>query len=283
MILVTGATGNVGKELVPQLLEAGERVRVFVRDRGKVADLDKSIEVVQGDLDRPDTIAAAVDGMSSIYLIASRTRQVEDILRTARQAGVRKIVKQSTIEAGAVPPLGPGKWHREQELLIEGSGLAWTHLRPTMMMVNTAAWWAESIRKQGCVWFPGGGGRVSPVAPGDIAAVAVAVLSQPSHEGRAYDVTGPALLTVYEMVSILSRVLGKPIQYQDVPETVAAEWMGKAGLPAYVQAGLVETLGALRRSQYAYVADTVERLTGRRGQSYEAWCREHVDLFETSL
>src|SRR6266511_3878694 len=248
MILVTGATGNVGTHLVSRLLAAGQQVRVLVRDPAKVEHLGPDVERAQGDLDQADTLPPAMAGVRVVYLI-SDTSQVENVVAAAKEAGVAHIVRQSTIEAGATPPLGPGRWPREAELLIERSGLAWTHLRPTMMMVNTIQWWAGSIAAQGTVFFPGGDGRVSPVDPRDIAAVASAVLTQPAHAGHAYDVTGPQLLTIGEMVPTLA-------------------------------AALVETLGGLRSNRFAYVADTVERRTGHAGRTYEAWCREHVGAFE---
>ncbi len=278
MILVTGATGNVGRELVPQLLAAGEEVRVLVRGLRRAVHLDDRAERAVGDLDRPETLEPAMVGVRALYLIAS-SRQVANAVAVARVSGVSHVVRQSTIEAGAVPPLGPGRWHREDEVLIESSGIAWTHLRPTMMMVNTIAWWAESICGEGAVFFPGGDGRVSPVDPRDVAAVGRAVLTQRGHEGRAYEVTGPELLTIGRMVEVLSRVLGKPLRYVDIPERAAGVWMAKRGVPLRLVDALVETLGALRSSRFAYVADTVERLTGREGRSFEAWCRENVAAF----
>ncbi len=278
MILVTGATGNVGRELVPQLLEAGEEVRVLVRGLRSAVHLDDRAERAVGDLDRPETLEPAMVGVRALYLIAS-SRQVANAVAVARVSGVSHVVRQSTIEAGAVPPLGPGRWHREDEVLIESSGIAWTHLRPTMMMVNTIAWWAESICGEGAVFFPGGDGRVSPVDPRDVAAVGRAVLTQRGHEGRAYEVTGPELLTIGGMVEVLSRVLGKPLRYVDIPERAAGVWMAKRGVPLRLVDALVETLGAVRTSRFAYVADTVERLTGREGRSFEAWCRENVAAF----
>jgi uncharacterized protein YbjT (DUF2867 family) len=124
-------------------------------------------------------------------------------------------------------------------------------------------------------------GRVSPVDPRDIARVACTVLTQTGHEGRAYDVTGPELLTVAEMVQILSRVLGKPIRYVEVPETTAGRWMAEAGMPPTLVAALVETLGCIRTNRFAYVADTLERLTGHHGRTYEQWCQQHVVAFDT--
>jgi uncharacterized protein YbjT (DUF2867 family) len=129
MILVSGATGNVGGELVPQLLAAGQKVRVLTRDHGKAAHLGTQVETVAGDLDKPQTLASALDGVRAVYLVA-RSDQVATMVTAARQAGVQHIVRQSTMEAGFDPPLGPGRWHRTAELTIERSGLAWTHLRP---------------------------------------------------------------------------------------------------------------------------------------------------------
>lgn len=279
MILVTGATGNVGKELVPHLLEAGQEVRVLVRDVRKAAGFDARVDRAIGDLDDRETLHPAMKGIRAVYLIAFEARQIENVIAAARSNGVTQLVRQSTIEAGVIPPIGPGRWHREQEVLIEKSGIAWTHVRPTMLMVNTVGWWADSIRGQGAVFFPGADGRVSPVDPRDVAAVARGVLTRCGHGGRAYDVTGPELVSVAEMVDVLSQVLGRPLRYIDVPEEAAADRMTREGLPPFLVAGLVETLCALRSSRFAYVANTVEQLTGRKGRTYEAWCRENVERF----
>ncbi len=281
MILVTGATGNVGKELVGQLVEVNPKVRVLVRDPKKAAHLGARVDVAVGDLNDPNTLRPAMDDVEAVYIIAFYTPQVRNVVDAAKQAGVKRLVRQSAIEAGAVPPLGPGKWHREQEEVLEHSGLAWTHLRPTLMMVNTLQWWAWSIQTQRAVFFPGGEGKVSPVDPRDIAAVARAVLtSAGAHDGRAYDVTGPELLTIGEMVGVLSRVLGgDPIRYVDVPESAAVDGWKKAGMSPELGSAMVETLGALRSSRFAHVAETVERLTGRKPRTFDAWCREHAGAF----
>jgi (4-alkanoyl-5-oxo-2,5-dihydrofuran-3-yl)methyl phosphate reductase len=279
MILVSGATGNVGGELVPQLLAAGQKVRVLTRDHGKAAHLGTQVETVAGDMDKPQTLASALDGVRAVYLVA-RSDQVATMVTAARQAGVQHIVRQSTMEAGFDPPVGPGRWHRAAELATERSGLAWTHLRPTMMMVNTSDWWAPGIRTSRTVRFPGGLGRISPVDPRDIAATACAVLTQPGHHGRAYDVTGPQLLTIGEMVAILSRVLGQDIRYIDVPETEAGAWMAQSGAPPTVVAALLETLAGIRANKFAHIADTVARLTGHPGHTYQTWCQEHADAFQ---
>jgi len=278
MILVTGATGNVGMHLVQMLIEQGAQVRVLLRDERKVADLGDRVERVIGDLGKPDTLVPAMRGVECLYLVTPDTQQLTNAVEAAKRAGVRHVVKQSTIEADR--SLGPGKWHRQQEKLIEDSGMQWTFLRPTMMMVNTIEWWAETTKSQRAVYFPGGKGRVSPVDEQDVARVACAVLTQPGHEGQIYQLTGPEVLSISEMVQVLAQVLGKPIRYVQIPMLLGALWMLRSGLPLYVVRGLVETFGALRRNEYAYVSDAVERIGDGPARTFEAWSQSHLTAFQ---
>ncbi len=277
MILVTGATGNVGRELVHRLTERGAPVRILVRDERKAGDIDPKVERAVGDLDRPEKLTPAMQGIDCVYIVTPVTTQVTHLVQAARQAGVQQVVKQSTIEAGR--SLGPGKWHREQEIMIEEAGFAWTFLRPTMMMVNTIEWWAATVRQQNAVYFPAGNGRVSPVDAGDIAAMACSVLSQPGHEGRIYELTGPEVLSIREMVQTLAYALGRPIRFVNIPVLIASMWMRRSGLSTELVGGLIETLGALRRNEYAYTTDAIERVTGCKPRSYSEWCIDHVASF----
>ncbi|HEX9742300.1 MAG TPA: hypothetical protein VGA17_05865 [Nitrospiraceae bacterium] len=149
-----------------------------------------------------------------------------------------------------------------------------------MMMVNTIEWWSATIKSQNAVYFPGGKGKVPPVDPRDVAAVACNVLTSEGHEGQIYELTGPEALTIGEMVHILEKVLDKRIRYVNVPTFLAAIWMRRFGLPGDVVNGLIETLGALRRSEYAYITDAVERVGGSRPRSFESWCQDHIAAFQ---
>ncbi len=282
MILVTGATGTVGSELVQQLLGKDQTVRVFTRNASKVAYLGSHVEYAIGDLSQPETLAAALKGVERIFLVTTTTQQDINVIDAAKRVGVRQIVKLSTIEAGHEPMIGHGKHHREREDLIRASGLAWTFLRPTMFM-STALDWADGIKREASVSYPGGDGQLSPVDPYDIAAVAAVALTGDGHEGQGYALTGPELLSVGDMVQIIARQLGKPIRYIDMPDEAAGEMMRKAGLPDYVVAGLIEAFAAVRAGRFAYVTDTVEQVTGRKSRRFETWCQEHLAAFQQTV
>ncbi len=196
-----------------------------------------------------------------------------------RRTGVRHIVKLSTIEAGREPMIGHGKFHREREELIRASGLAWTFLRPTMFM-STALDWADTIKHQDRVIFPGGEGQVGAVDPWDIAAVAAAALTAEGHESQEYALTGPELLSMGEMTRIIGQQLGRPIQYLDMPDAAAGEMLRKAGLPEYVVEGLVGAFAALRTGWAAYLTETVEQVTGCKPRRFEVWCQAHLTAFQ---
>jgi uncharacterized protein YbjT (DUF2867 family) len=278
MILITGATGHIGKELVPLLLQSGQMLRVLVRDERKVAQLDPFIERTVGDLNDPAALVSAVHGVQGIFLVTFETRQDVQVLEAAKQARVQRIVKLSTLEASH-PAIQVGKWHAEREELIRASGLDWTFLRPGMFMTNTIEWWADSIKAQGAVYFPGGKGRVAPVDPRDVAAVAALALTQPGHHGQAYELTGPALMTTGEMVQIIGGVLGKPVRYTDIPPLAARLWMLNSGMDKALVNALMEMLTALRKNQGAICTETFKQVTGRAPRTFEAWCRDHIGAF----
>jgi uncharacterized protein YbjT (DUF2867 family) len=280
MLLITGATGNIGRELIPLLLESGQPVRVFVRDERKVAHLDTCVERALGDLDKPETLLPAVQGVEQIFLVTYETRQDINVIEAAKRAGVKHVVKVSTLEA-TEHKVQVGKWHYEREELIRTSGLDWTFLRPGMFMSNSIDWWAESIRGQNSVFFPGGKkGKVAPVDPRDVAKVAAAALIQPGHGGQAYELTGSELFTIGEMVQVISRVLGKPIQYVDIPPIAAKLFMLKTGMDKTLVNALMEMLKSLRKNEGAIITDTVQRVTGQAPHTFEAWCREHTQAFQ---
>jgi (4-alkanoyl-5-oxo-2,5-dihydrofuran-3-yl)methyl phosphate reductase len=283
MILVTGATGNIGKELVAQLLAGkGQPLRVVSRDERKLLNLDPDVERLIGDLRERSTVERAVRGVDRLFLVWSLVDESHEadrmLIDEAQRAGVRHVVAISSLATSLAADRGIGALHREKERFIESSGMSWTFLRPGAFMSN-ALQWIGTIKSQGKVFSPTGDGQTAPISPYDIAAVAAVALTAPGHEFQIYELTGSELLSAHEQVKILARVLGKPIECVDVPSSIAAEGMRKAGLPAFVVDSLAEFWEDARRGGRVIKTDTVKRLTGREPQNFETWCREHRATF----
>jgi uncharacterized protein YbjT (DUF2867 family) len=282
MILVIGATGNVGSEIVRQLVDAGEKVRAFVRDEATAARrLPAGVELAPGDLGRPETVNAALRGIDRLYLLPPMVPMLQQLeasaIEAAKRAGVRHVVKQSNIGAPEESTTLQ-RWHRAGEKLLESSAVAWTFVRPTGFMSN-AFGWAGSIKQQQAVYWPGGSGQLSVVDPRDIAAVAVRALLDSGHEGKAYDVTGPAALSTGEQVSILAEAIGKPLRYIDVPEEAARQSMRGLGMPEPIVEALLEFMRLVRTGDAAHVSDDVKQVTGRPARTFADWARENAAAF----
>lgn len=278
MILVTGATGNIGKELVPQLLAKGEKVRVVTRDAAKVAHLGGKIDVLVGDLKNSDTAKRAVAGADAVFLvgiIADTTQSADrQLIAESARAGVKRIAKISARSNGR----GIGQVHFEQEELIRKSGVPWTFLRCGMFMSNTLGW-AATVKAQGTVYSPFGDGKMAMIAPKDIAAVATLALTGPGHQDQIYDLFGDTLLTVAEQVAILSRVLGKPIKLVDITPQAAGERLRATGASDMLVEGLTALWTMVRNNEAQFRNDEVRRLTGQPPQDFESFCRDHKAAF----
>jgi uncharacterized protein YbjT (DUF2867 family) len=280
MILVTGATGNIGGEVARILHERGLKTRVLVRDPQRAAGLPAGIERVTGDLGRPETLAPALEGVGRVFLMEAShgSEHTAAMATAAARAGVRHIVDLSSMGVTFQPMPVMGRWHAAREDILTASGLDVTFLRPSTLMSN-ALWWLPSIRARGVVADPVGPGRLSSVDPADVAAVAAAALTEDRHAGQAYVLTGRELLTVREQVGILSGVLGREIGYAEQTPQEAAQARLEQGAPR----GLVEASRELnelfRADRIAFLTGEVERLTGRAPRTFENWCERNAALF----
>ncbi|WSK66808.1 NmrA family NAD(P)-binding protein [Streptomyces sp. NBC_01276] len=273
-ILVTGATGTIGRHIVSSLDEAGRRVRALVRDPAGAA-LPEGVEVVRGDLSSPGTLEAALRDVESVYLmwpgIAVDPRVVEVIARHAE-----RVVYLSTDVADLADGEPATSYHQEIERLIRKSGLSWTFLRAIDFATNTLGW-ADQVR-QGVVRWPYGQASRSLIHERDIADVAVRVLTSPGHDGARYVITGPESITHAEQVRIIGEAVGRQVRWEDLPVEVARRQLTAAwGNAAFVDARL-RAWGSFVESPER-VTDTVERVLGKPARTFRSWTEEHADDF----
>ncbi|WP_170229067.1 SDR family oxidoreductase [Polyangium fumosum] len=282
MILVIGATGNVGGAVLAQLIEAGQKVRVLVRDPAKLGELGGKVEVVKGDLTKPETLDAAFAGVDKVFVVFAGddlATLAGNAMDAAKKAGVKHIVMLSS--STVVEPYATllGQWHIEAEAKIKASGLAWTILQPGAFASNTLHW-VGSIKSQGVVFQPTGDGKSAPIDPHDIAAVAVKVLTSPGHEGKSYVLTGPEALSAAEEVAKIGAVLGRPLRFVDVPEAAAREGMVKAGLPEVFIRAVLEAHAMVKAGHGARITQTVEEILGRKARTFDDWLKSHGKAFQ---
>jgi uncharacterized protein YbjT (DUF2867 family) len=282
-ILITGGTGTVGSVLLEKLAATDAKVRALVRSQGKAERIKASgIEAVIGDLGKPETLPAALNGVEKVFLLTSPTeRQAElerNVIAAAKNAGVSHIVKLSAIGAGPdAPPLIRDHYLIEQE--IERAGIPHTHLRPNGFMQNILMT-APTIKEKGLFYGPLGEAKVSYVDARDIAAVAAAVLTGDGHQGKAYEITGPQSLSNKEVAQEFSSVLGKDVQYIDLPLEAMRSSMLGSGLSAWLTDRLIGLYEFYRDGRAAAVSHVVREVTGQEPITFRQFVREHVEAFE---
>ncbi len=279
MYLVTGATGNVGSELVDQLLASGQRVRVFVRDRRKVAHWGDRIEIAMGDFNDAQSFGRAIAGTEAAFLVngGKDLKTFQQLIDVAQREPLPRIVFLSSLLA-SLPGFQIGKMHQEKEDAIRQAGIRGHFLRAGGFMSN-AREWAGSIKTDGVVYNPMGTGKSAPIAPEDIAAVASKILVSPDGTEEILELTGEELLSAPEQVEILSKALGKPIRCVDVPVEAAIEGMKRNGLPAQLATAVGESIAAVRDGRVEHQTNTVERITGRAPMSFAQWAKRHAGEF----
>jgi uncharacterized protein YbjT (DUF2867 family) len=281
LILVTGATGTTGRELVRMLRDAGSRVRAFVRDaeRGRLV-LGDGVDLAVGDFDDADALRAAVEGVGRVYVLTPPHPQQAEweraVVFAARDAGVGHVVKHSLLGAADDSPMQAARQHRASEREVEASGLAFTILRPNFFHQT----FAGGMVVQGSMFTAAGDGRVSFVDARDVAAAAVTVLTgDDGHEGRTYVLTGPQSLTFAEAAAVIGEETGRAVQHVDVPAEQLAAGMAQAGVPEWLARDVAALQTVYAGGGGDAVTDDVRTLTGRDPRSLRDFVREHADSF----
>jgi len=286
LILITGASGNVGAELAKVLTARGVPFRAMVRSpesARKIAALADA-EVVAGDFDDPATVARAVTGVDRAFLLTPSSEQAEaqqtDFVSMARGEGVGQIVKLSQLAADAGSPVRFLRYHAAVEQAIRASGMAYTFLRPNLFMQGLLGFRA-SIVADGRFFAAAGDARISAVDVRDIAAVAAAALTEDGHEGRTYDVTGPESLTHAEMAERLSDALGRRVEFVNVSPEAMREALIGFGFPTWQADGLIEDYAHYRRGEAAAVASGVQDATGKAPRTFAEFARDYAPAFSS--
>ncbi len=283
MILITGATGSNGSEVVKQLAAAGVPCRAMVRNPDKAAAVRlPGVEIVRGDLADPASLDAALRGVNHALLVSTfDPQQVAlqgNFIQAAQRAQVEHVVKISGLGANPNSKIAVGRWHGQSEKQLEESGLGWTMLQPSFFMQNMLGF-ADAIRKQGAFSCPAGDGKMGMVDVRDIAAVAVKALTEPGHMGKKYVITGPEAISYAQIAEKLSAATGRPVRYVNVTPDDAKKTMLQTGMPAWLVEALLELYGVVRGGYGAVVTKVVEQVTGKRPRSFDEFARDHVAVF----
>jgi uncharacterized protein YbjT (DUF2867 family) len=293
-VLMTGV-GGVGRLVLEQLRALDIPVRAMVRREDDRAQALRSFgaEVVVGDLTRPETVAAALEGVDRMYFampVSPDHLLAATVVATAARAYGRldALVGMSQMTVSQMTATSTEESHQQRlhwlaEQVFDWSGLPLVHVRPTSFLDNPlfTSLAARTIQANGTIALPFGAGRTSPVAVDDVARVVTAVLREPSrHVGQTYELTGPRSVDMNEMAAEFSRALGRPVSYVDVPlEQWHTEGLAKMGLPAHIESHIVTMARLHQQNRYDRTSDDVERVTGVLPQTVEAFVSARRDFY----
>src|SRR5229473_2506749 len=284
MILVTGATGLNGKELLRVLSASGVAVRALVRNPAKAEAIAAlpNVEIVRGDMAHPETLAAGLRGVDRAMLISSSEPMMLDVqtnfIDAAKKAGVKHVVKLSGIMPELDSAFRFARMHGEIEKRLEASGMAFTHLRAGEFMPAYFRQ-APAIVAKGAMFLPMDDARIASIDVGDIAEIAADVLTSSGHEGKTYPLTGPEALTMTQVAEKLSAATGKTIRYVNVPPEDARQAQLAAGMPPYLADALFELFAERRNGKEGKVWPEAEILLKRKPTSFDEFARRNAAMF----
>ena len=274
-IVITGATGNVGRPLISALVDAGAKVRAVSR-QPQSSGLPGDVEVVE-------SASEAIAGASAVFLNSRALGgELPAVVEQARREGVTRLVALSAINAdddfARQPSRFRGDRNKEVEQLAVDSGLEWVSLRPSVFATNFVGMWSAQIRAGDIVRGPYAAASSAPIVESDIAEVAARALLTDDLVGQKIPLTGPQSLTNAEMVHIIGAVLGRPLQYQEAPTELVRQRFVGLGFPPEFGDAYIAML-ATTVDEPAVTTDGVQQILGRPAQTFEQWVIEHTSIF----
>lgn len=280
-ILVTGATGNVGRALVGRLQEKGANLTAAVNHPAKAAWFEQQ-GTAAATIDFADTgsLIRAMDGVERVFLLVpfgqTMSAWTENAVAAARAAGVKHLVRLSGFGADPGSDCLLNRIQGTIDRMVEDSGIVYSLLRPNAFMQNFVVYYGGMIRNQSSFYLPDGDGRTSFVDVRDIAAVAAEVLTNPvTYENKAFEITGPEALSDAEAAKIISTATGRAVTYHPIDESAAREAMLGAGMPAWNVAVLLSLSAFVRAGKAAAVSTTVHEVTGHEPITFEQFARDY--------
>lgn len=283
MLLVTGATGTTGSEVLRALKDREVPARALVRDETKAHHLrDLGFEPATGDLGDPRTLRPALEGVECAYLVSPtgpmQSELEQTFIETAKEAGVRHIVKLSVIGANPEAPLRFARSHGKVEQALKASGIAWTLLRPTAFMQNTLAWGPQV--RDGTFYSPVPDAAVSIVDARDVAEVAAAALTDAAHEGKSYGLSGPEAVSFREQARRVFAAAGREVEVEEVSVEDLKRELVRAGVPPWNAEGLAELFDLYAGGGATMVTTGVSDALGRDPRDLDAFAADHVEAFK---
>ena len=287
MICITGAGGTVGSEVVKQLELAKVPFRVAYFSKEKVnAALAKGTNAVIIDYNHPETLRTAFQGCDKLFLLGpnalNQTQLELNAVEAAKAVGVQHIVKQSVMGAED-EAFSLALIHRPVEQAIEASGMSWTFLRPNSFMQNVVTFMSETIKAESAFYSASGEAKIAHIDVRDIAAVAVKALTEPTHAGQAYTLTGPEALTYDELAQKLSVVLGRSINHISLPPEDLKHGMLAEGLPDAIADRMLDLERYYREDQASRITNDVQRVTGQESRQFTQYIRDYASLLQPAL
>ena len=285
MILITGATGKTGSATAKSLGEKGETFRALIRNEEKKEGLESlGGEVVIGSIENTEVVNQSMQGVKTVLVLLpnseSQLALEKQLVDSAKQAGVERIVKMSSIEAtpDATSPIP--KLHLESEEYIKQSGLAWTMIKPNFYMQNLLAS-AGTIKEQGKIFLPMGEGKTGMIDTTDVGKVLAKVLSEDGHESMNHEITGPEILSFYEVAEIFSQVLGKQVDYVDVPMDAYKETLGQFLTNQWHLDAVIDLFKGIAEGGIEDKTDTFNELMGETPKSLSQFLVENSFIFKS--
>src|SRR5580700_1484027 len=284
MILITGASGSVGKTVLAEVARSGEKHRAMYRSKEEAAKAPAGTETVIADFADKGSLAAALRGVESVYLVCSPIPDLvkleSNAIEACEKAGVRRIVLNSALGAGDYGKSFPS-WHRKVEDKLKATKLAHCILRPNSFFQNLLTYYAPGIRAQGAFYSSVGDARLSYLDVRDIAAVAAKALQNGEHDGKTYELNGPEALTSGEIAERISRQAGVTAKYVDIPPEAQRKAMLDQGMPEWQVTALLELQEYYTGGKGGTVDGVLQGLLGRPPIAMDGFLEEFAGEFRS--